>query len=225
MFSLKIFFQFERLYLTLLVSSWLRRRIWCVIRIWTRITLSWRRWWKTDFTIIRIVLKRQIWTIWKFFSLFDFVTLPLLFVDSVGIRFSRLNAVGIGNVSIGFGWFIFISLRRRLTFCESTCSSIFGVRFRRILSVVGSFFVDWLLVEPKTRNGELGGMAWKSRVSKSVATGLTMSCWEKFYRNSKTITSWWWKLKQNERVVTEDCVALASVDYYYQLTHFVEEII
>jgi hypothetical protein len=63
----------------------------------------------------------------------------------------------------------FISLFRRFTFCPSILSSIFGVRFRRTLSVIDNFFNVLLLfatvvVEPNKRNGEVG-MGLKSRIS------------------------------------------------------------
>lgn len=63
---------------------------------------------------------------------------------------------------------MFISLFRRLTFCASALSSIFGVRFRRALSVVdGHFFkavkvaaafefvgVTAVVAVPNSRKGE-----------------------------------------------------------------------
>jgi hypothetical protein len=77
--------------------------------------------------------------------------------------------------------FIFISLFRRFTFCPSILSSVFGVRFRRTLSVVDNFFNVLLfatvVVEPNKRNGE-DGMGLKSRIS--ISGGLPMSCWERF---------------------------------------------
>jgi hypothetical protein len=78
--------------------------------------------------------------------------------------------------------FIFISLLRLFTFCPSILSSIFGVRFRRTLSVVDNFFsillFDTLVVEPNKRNGEVG-IGLKSRISISVV-GFAISCCERF---------------------------------------------
>jgi hypothetical protein len=83
----------------------------------------------------------------------------------------------------GSDCFIFISLFRRFTFCPSILSSIFGVRFRRTLSVVDNFFnvllllFDTVVVEPNKRNGDVG-IGLKSRISISV--GFARSCCERF---------------------------------------------
>ena len=77
---------------------------------------------------------------------------------------------------------IMISPFRRLTFCPSNCSSIFGARFRRTLSVVEIFFKELVLllvvvvVEPNRRKGEVG-MGLKSRIS--MSGGLAISCCER----------------------------------------------
>ena len=92
---------------------------------------------------------------------------------------------------------IIISLFRRLTFCPSNCSSIFGVRFRRTLSVAEIFFKEFVLlllllvvvvvvvVEPNKRKGEVG-IGLKSRIS--ISGGLAISCCERVYKGKNTPT-------------------------------------
>ena len=72
--------------------------------------------------------------------------------------------------------FIFISLLRLFTFCPSELSSVFGVRFRRTLSVFDNFF-DELVFEPNKRNGE-DDLGLKSRIS--ISEGFAISCCERF---------------------------------------------
>ena len=156
------------------------RRFGSVIGIGTRIALSGRSWRKSDFTIRRRILKVNIWNhriSKKFFTLAE---------DSTEIFFSVVNELLMDCVviSLGFCGFMFMSLFLRFTFWPSNCSSLLGVRFRRIFSVFDDFFAEFV-VDPKKRNGEVG-IGWKSSVSFSVGVdigfgfGLAKSCWDKF---------------------------------------------
>jgi hypothetical protein len=104
----------------------------------------------------------------------DFIFVLTLFV-SVAIFFS-IDEDKLFGIE-GSCCFIFISLFRLFTFCPSILSSIFGVRFRRTLSVVDNFF-NGLLVEPNKLNGGDVGIGLKSRIS--ISGGFGISCCERF---------------------------------------------
>ncbi len=118
------------------------------------------------------------------------------------------------------GWFIFISLLRRFTFCPSILSSTFGARFRRTLSVVECFFdvllFDVDVVEPNKRKGDVG-IGLKSGIS--ISDGFARSCWESCW-NKKC-----WVFK-NERICYIHVVNrywMVMHDYRYQQIHYVEQ--
>jgi hypothetical protein len=107
-------------------------------------------------------------------SCFSF-TLFVFGINSVVIFFSsKVEGFDIK----GSCCFIFISLLRRFTFCPSLLSSVFGARFRRILSVVDNFFnvlFDTDVADPNNRNGDVG-IGLKSRISISGGFGFAISC-------------------------------------------------
>ena len=159
-----------------------------MIGIRTGITLSGGGGREADFTIVRSVLGTEEARHRRIESLG--LTRLVFAKGSTGGFFSAMAGTLVGNASTALCWFRFISLFGRFTRCPSDCSSAFGVRLRRPLSVVESFFVELLLlvgVEPNRRKGEVG-IAWKSSVSISTRLGLARSCWEKFCEEKNDAT-------------------------------------
>ena len=156
---------------------WFRR----VVGIGARITLrGWRRR-EADLSVVGNILRQR--RAMTMHGNSPPLTLFVIVVGSVVAFFSAGNdGLTTGSTSGCFCRLIFMSLFRRFTFCPSICSSSFGVRFRRTLSVVESFFAEWWFVvdsEPNKRNGA-AGLDWKSSNSLSGSVGWATSCCEKF---------------------------------------------
>lgn len=121
----------------------------------------------------------------------DLTATILLFVSELFWGFFSVGTGATNSGIVNCFWFMFISLRRRFTFCPSLLSSIFGIRFRRALSVVdGHFLIDgWLLdlvllgvvavtvvEDPNNRNGD---MFIGRNSDSSVSVGLPVFAWRR----------------------------------------------
>ena len=175
------------MYLSLFgICCWDHRRFRCMIRIGTGIALSRGHRGEADFSIVRWIRLRNDQSNQR--TLFDPLTL-VVDVSGLTVVFFSIEIDVANSVRVNCLWFIVISLFRRLTFCPSALSSVFGVRFRRLLSVVDGHFFKVLALEtlelfgvtaatvvvvPNNRKGEML-IGWKS--ASSVSVGLTVFGW------------------------------------------------